>query len=375
MTREFVGTPRTMMRPREGRSADSRAQARLLGLGSSAGPIAFAQAEAEQRLGRLWNLCGESRHRWKRIIAGSGIESRGLIRPIEDVISMTTAQRMEAYEADAPELGTEAAMRALADSGMQPSEITDLIVVSCTGFSAPGLDVELVRRLGLRPDVRRCLIGFMGCFGGIVGLRQAGNICRAEPNATVLMVCVELCSLHLRDDTSDENLVASALFADGAAAAVVGGDDARIRVCGSEPETFSALSTGVSRLIDEGREGMTWRITDAGFAMTLSREVPVLLRQSIRSFVDEAVGDSESSRTFVIHPGGPGILEAVDQGLGLDGATGLEYSRRILREHGNMSSGTVLFVLEAALKAACRRPVMLLAFGPGLSLEGITLGG
>jgi predicted naringenin-chalcone synthase len=339
----------------------------LTGLATATPPLCLPQAETADRLGALWRLDGEDLDRWHRIVAGTAIETRYGVMPLEQVPALSTQARMEAYERNAPALAREAADGALRRAGIEPADVTDLIVVSCTGFSAPGLDVALVKDLGLRPTVRRVMVGFMGCFGAIIGLRTAAAMCCSDPDGVALVMCLELCSLHLRSDRSAQNQVASALFADGAAAAVVvapgmsGGQ--------SSGRALGRVTLGRGRLLPEGRDWMTWRITDAGFAMTLSRDVPAALRRSIGSIVDEVCPCRPDC--FVVHPGGAGILDAVDDGLGLGGGCGVEVSREVLRRYGNMSSATLLFVLQEALQQGYRPPALLLAFGPGLSVESL----
>ncbi len=317
----------------------------------------------------LWGLAGEDLARWERIAAGSAVECRSGVMPIEQVLHLSTAERMRVYEREAPPLAEAAASRALRGAGVAAGEITDLIVVSCTGFSAPGLDVCLVERLGLRPTVRRTVVGFMGCFGAIIGLRAALSACCANPRGVALVVCLELCTLHLRGDRDPANQVASALFADGSAAAVVA--DAKAAACPERGDPLGELTLGHSRLITRGRDWMTWKITDSGFAMTLGREVPAALRSEIASAVREA--SPVAPRTHVVHPGGPAIIDAVDAGLGLGGGSGLEAARAVLRRCGNMSSATILFVLEEVLRQGRPAPALLLAFGPGLAIESLML--
>jgi predicted naringenin-chalcone synthase len=342
---------------------------RLLGLGTATPPLCLSQAAVAQRLADLWSLRGSDLERWQRIIVGSEISTRYGVLPIEQVLRLSTEARMALYERSAPELAEAAAGRALRRSGIDPGRVTDLIVVSCTGFSAPGVDIALVDRLGLRPTVRRTVVGFMGCFGAIIGLRTAVGACRADPHAVALVLCLELCSLHLRSDRSAQNQVASALFADGAAAAVVVGAEAVDGV--GTAMSVGGVTLGYSRLIPEGRDWMSWRITDAGFAMTLTRDVPLALREHVAAIVNEA--SPQRPCFFVVHPGGAGILDAVEEGLGLRGGSGLDASRDILRRFGNMSSVTVLFVLDEALRRGYRPPALLLAFGPGLSVECLSV--
>jgi predicted naringenin-chalcone synthase len=338
-----------------------------MGLATATPPLRLTQAETAERLGDLWRLRGDELHRWRRIVAGSGIDTRHGVMPLEQVPALSTKARMEAYEQNAPALARAAASRVLSRAAIEPAEVTDLVVVSCTGFSAPGLDVALVEDLGLRPTVRRLVVGFMGCFGAIIGLRTAAAMCRSDPRGVALVLCLELCSLHLRTDRSPQNLVASALFADGAAAAVLLAPG----LAGSQSrgQALGQVTLGRGRLLAQGRDWMTWRITDAGFAMTLSRDVPAALRRSVGAIVDEVCPSRPGC--FIVHPGGAGILDAVDEGLGLGGRSGVEVSREVLRRYGNMSSATLLFVLEEAFRRGYRPPALLLAFGPGLSVESL----
>lgn len=343
----------------------------LMGLGTAVPPLRISQAEITAQMARIWNLTGRELQRWRGICENAGIEHRHGVLPIGESASLTTAQRMACYERFAPPLANAAALAALDDAGVAADRITDLIVVSCTGFSAPGLDVALCDCLGLAPTVRRNTIGFMGCFGAVTGLRAAVGACSADPHAAALVVCTELCSLHARNERDIDNQIASALFGDGAAAAIVLGPNAPERhgnACGG---AIGRVNMGHSCLLPHGREWMTWRITDAGFAMTLKREVPIALREHIAAFVADT--SDAAPRTFIVHPGGPGILDAVDDALQLHGRSGIECSRRVLRDCGNMSSATVLFVLQEAMRQNLPTPAMLLAFGPGLTIESIAV--
>lgn len=349
---------------------------RLRGMGTAVPSMRWTSQQTLENLAPIWHLRGAALDRWRRIVEGTAIDVRHGVVPPERVVHLSTAQRMALYEEHAPPLAVLAAQRALEACEVEPSEITDLIVVSCTGFSAPGLDVELTMRLGLPRSVRRTLIGFMGCYGGITGLRTAVGACAANPGAVALVVCCELCSLHVRPEPDVQNQVATALFADGAAAAIVSSAlnrDLHPHRFGTEGiAALGSLDSGASLLLDRGREWMTWRITDAGFAMTLAREVPVALRQALADFVGQACVEVPP-QTFIVHPGGAGILDAADQALGLCGGRGLDASREVLRRIGNVSSATVLFVLEEALRRQSPLPAMLLAFGPGLTLESLRL--
>jgi predicted naringenin-chalcone synthase len=367
-----------------------RPVATLCGIGLAV-PAARTQVDLAAVQADAWGLSGAERARWQRIVEGSSIERRHVVADPERWMRATTAERMCGFEEFAPELAHQAASRALQASGIEPHRVTDLVFVTCTGFAAPGVGTAIAPRLGLSSGVRQTQIGFMGCFGGILGLRAAIGAVSAEPNGVALVVCVELCSLHLRAETSPQNLVASALFADGAAAAVVAGGAHRSGRVGTReadhrgrvtlgplalgPLTLGPLTLGYSRVLHEARDAMTWRITDTGFAMTLTREVPAALEREIAACVS-----SDGVRGLVIHPGGPGIIDAVERGLHRSFAMdsidprSFEASRAILREYGNMSSGSVLFVLDRYLRDGGERPLEMVAFGPGVSIETLGIG-
>lgn len=280
--------------------------------------------------------------------------------------SPTTAQRMAAYEALAPALALRAGAAALRSGACDAGSITHLVTASCTGFSSPGVDTELVTQLGLSPGVQRTHLGFMGCHAAINALRAASAFVRAEPTSRVLVCCVELCTLHFDASGRPDGMVANALFADGAASCVVGRAERSNLRCPELRATGSLLAPG-------SRDAMTWRIGDHGFPMTLSPRVPDLIASHLRRWLGEwlaTLGRSrEEIRAWGVHPGGPRILDAAEDALGLSRG-GLVESREVLREHGNMSSPTVLFILDRLI-AAGSFPAVVLAFGPGLTIEAV----
>jgi len=367
-----------------GAGASRAGSAVLRAVGTATPCVEQEQSALGAQMSRMWGLRGSRLERWDRIVRGTGIERRRAVRPIEGIVSLSTRERMAIYEEEAPALAEAAARRALAHSGVESERITDLIVVSCTGFSAPGVDAALVSRLGLSTGVRRTVVGFMGCFGAISGLRTAVGACCAAPGGAALVVCVELCSLHIRLEPDMDNQIASALFADGAAAAVVTGDafeqssetGAADRDDAPACAPIGRVTMGASELIPEGAAWMTWRITDAGFAMTLRRQVPSAIRERMRGFLLERYGiDAPADgSSLLVHPGGAGILDAVEEATGTRGRADLESARGVLRAHGNMSSGTVLFVLEEALRRGVSAEGVMLAFGPGLTVESVGVG-
>jgi predicted naringenin-chalcone synthase len=276
-----------------------------------------------------------------------------------------TAARMRVYGQEALPLALHAARSALAASGIAGGEVTHVVTVSCTGFQAPGVDIGLIRELGLPADSERVHVGFMGCHGAINGLRVASAIAGAEPTARILLCAVELCSLHYYYAWAPKQLVANALFADGAAALV------GCAPLGDGEEAWRLTATG-SCLFPNSQHAMTWSVGDHGFEMTLSTGVPGMIETHLRPWLESwlrrmglAIGEVAS---WAVHPGGPRILSAVEAGLDLNGMA-LGTSRAVLKEHGNMSSPTVLFILDRLRRARAARPCVALSFGPGLVAE------
>ncbi|MXO71486.1 type III polyketide synthase [Alteraurantiacibacter buctensis] len=268
----------------------------------------------------------------------------------------TTATRMAVFATEAPRLALDA-IEGLGDLG----GITHLVVASCTGFMAPGLDQVIARRLGLAPDVERVSIGFMGCYAGITALRTAGHIVRSQRQARVLVVAVELCTLHLQQTDSLEGLLAMRQFADGAAAALV---------CAEGPGL--GLGAGISRVLEDSADLITWTLGDTGFAMHLSGAVPALLANALDDANLAPILAPDGVTSFAVHPGGRSILDAVERGLRLE-ADSLIVSRSVLERYGNMSSASVMFVLQDMWDQQPPDGVAI-AFGPGLALEGVRFG-
>lgn len=290
-----------------------------------------------------------------------------------------TRARMDRYETYAGEMAVRACRLAMERGGMDPESITHLITVSCTGFSAPGMDCEIISRLGLRPGVERSQLGFMGCQAVLNAVRLARAFLDADPARKVLIASVELCSLHFQYGWDPERVVSNALFADGAGALVgehgeprdprESGNSARRGGAGAGP--WIAIANG-SHLVPESAQAMTWRIGDHGFDMTLSAQVPDLIEINLGGWVDHWLDGCGLGRGdiagWAIHPGGIRILSAAEKALSLaEEATAV--SREVLAEHGNMSSATMVFLLERLMGEEGRLPCVALGFGPGLSIE------
>jgi predicted naringenin-chalcone synthase len=281
--------------------------------------------------------------------------------PENDGVGPSTGVRMERYAAEAGPMALRAARGALAEAGWPPDSITHLVTVSCTGFIAPGVDLALITGLGLRSTIERTHVGFMGCHGALNGLRVANAFTNADPTARVLLCAVELCSLHYYYGSAADKLVANAIFADGAAAVV-----------GSASSGDWSLRSSGSCLIPDSAGDMGWTVGDHGFEMMLSRRVPGLIARHLKPWLESWLSDNGLSLTEVaswaVHPGGPKIVAAVEESLELP-PKALAVSRGVLADYGNMSSPTVLFVLDRLRKENAPRPCVALGFGPGLVVE------
>jgi predicted naringenin-chalcone synthase len=324
----------------------------------------------------------ETRHTVVAELGGAEPDGEPVFYGSEDglIRNPGTGVRNDVYAREAPALLVGAARAALDASGFAPEDVTHVVTVSCTGFFAPGPDYVLVRALGLGLDTQRYHLGFMGCYGAFPALRSAAQFCAADPDAVVLVVCLELCTLHIRSSDDPDSIVAASVFADGAAAAVVSAREDGGTGPALDLDTFSTTLTS------EGEADMAWTISDHGFEMVLSSYVPQIIGTAITgalepvlSTVDGAVADpSAAIAGWAIHPGGRSILDRVESTLGLTEAQ-LVPSREVLRTVGNMSSGTVLFILRRLLHGlddvaiADGDRICAMAFGPGLTVESATM--
>ncbi|MFC7375472.1 type III polyketide synthase [Brachybacterium sp. GCM10030268] len=289
-------------------------------------------------------------------------------------LNPTTGTRNEIFAREATELYTGVAAAALeVAEGIERADVTHVITVSCTGFFAPGPDYRIVRALGLEPSVQRYHLGFMGCYAALPALRQAQTICRADPDAVVLVATVELCTLHVRTSNDPDTIVGSSLFGDGAAAAIVTGKDLPHSSPLLQLDHFETVLTPV------GEESMAWNIGDNGFEMVLGTYVPHIIDEHITGALTPLLAHDPSVaqrpyreiERWAIHPGGRSILDKVEAKLELDEGQ-LVPARETLRDFGNMSSATVMFVLRRILDEAApgaEERVCSMAFGPGLTVE------
>ncbi|MBM4075394.1 MAG: type III polyketide synthase [Planctomycetes bacterium] len=281
-----------------------------------------------------------------------------------------TFTRMDRYEKEAPLLASTAVRKALSDANVPAECVTHLITVSCSGFSAPGVDLKLIQSLGFKSTTSRTHIGFMGCHGFQNGLRVAQAFTSADPEAVVVVCAVELCSLHHQYGLDPQSVVANSLFADGAAAAV--GRAARSSAITPSQRLPGRLVESFSCVIPETEDMMTWRIGNTGFQMTLSPEVPDIITRILPGVMEDSLRkhslNTRDIRSWAIHPGGPRILKACEMALNLK-EEDLDASRSVLSRCGNMSSPTVLFVLEELHRRDFTPPCVMLGFGPGLNVE------
>ena len=318
--------------------------------------------ERSRRLFRRMAERSQIEHRWSTLQpappgANSGIDTDGFYRR---GAFPSTAERMRRYEADAPALALRAA-EGLALSAGERADITHLIVTSCTGLSAPGLDLQLAGALGLRPSVERTMVGFMGCYAALSALKLARHLVRSEPEAKVLVVSLELCTLHLQETADLEQVLTFLVFGDGAAAALVTAEP-----LGLELESFHA------EVASAAADQITWKIRDLGFDMFLSGQVPASIRAALQDGGERILkGDpAEAFDLWAVHPGGRTVLDAVEAAFALP-PQALGASRAVLRQFGNMSSATVLFVLKTLLDHPAEPGARgcAMAFGPGLTAE------
>lgn len=302
-------------------------------------------------------------HRWSVLDPDEGGASCGPLGAFYGADARTgTGARMARYAQEAPKLAL-AAIADLADRANLDG-VTHLVVASCTGFVAPGIDQIIARELGLAPSVERLLVGYMGCYAAVAALRSAHHIARSQPEARVLVVTVEISSLHLQPGGTLESLLAQLQFGDGAAAALISGDAAAPGL---------RLSRPFAHAVPESEALIQWHIGDTGFAMTLSGEVPRRIGSLLASNEGRAAllpVPADAVADWAVHAGGRSILDAVEHGLALP-ADALADSRAVLRDYGNMSSATLMFVLARKLDAPRAGTGIALAFGPGLACEGL----
>jgi len=361
----------------------------ILSFGTAVPPYQIKQNEIAQWMGASFAQRPEMSRWLRRIFANAGVETRYSCidtynLPVEQsrfapsrppCEAPTTAERMAIYERESIPLGFAAAKQALRELAQATAEsweatlasITHLVMVSCTGFFAPGLDLAVARQLSLAPTVSRTLIGFMGCAAAFNGLRTADQIVHSHPQARVLVVCVELSSLHTQPTTDRENLVAASLFADGASACVVGSPTLR-------QGNFYVIEDFHTMVKPDTNDDMIWRIGDHGFVLRLSPQIPRHLTE-VAPVALTRLFPADEPQFWAIHPGGPTIVNQLSAIFTL-APDQVAVSRAILRQYGNLSSATIFFVLDELRRTSPLRSLRVrsqsgvaMAFGPGLVIE------
>jgi predicted naringenin-chalcone synthase len=320
---------------------------------------------------RVYDASGiERRHSVVQDLDGAA-DSPLFFCPHRGTLTPTTGERNGIYVQASQRLAAETGRSLLAaNDRVSASDISHVITISCTGFHAPDPGFKLVRSLGLKPSTNRYNIGFMGCFAAFQGLQLARAICLADPAAVVMVICVEICSIHLQLDETPDNIVSASVFADGAAGALVSARPPR-----GPSYRVDDFATAVAA---KGEKDMAWTIGDHGFEMVLSRYVPAILETNLAEALQPLlprIGNYGDVRHWAVHPGGRAILDKVERGLDLPPER-FASSRHVLANYGNMSSATILFVLRHLLgepPEAREEPVVAMAFGPGITIESSLL--
>lgn len=297
----------------------------------------------------------DTRRKLSFLAKKSAIDKRHCITPdIASLLSMSLQEKMSLFHQEAVRLAKKSILANPA--WKDPASFTDIITVSCTGMQAPGIEIDLIQELGLSTEIKRYNINFMGCYASLTALRLANEICQ-RPGRRVLIVSVELCTLHFQDQFIDDYLLSNSLFADGSASVIV---------CSENQDARLSISDFESRLVPNSKDEMSWKLSPDGFLMTLSAKVPSSIKDSLH---DKALFSKDPREiTWAVHPGGKQIIDGIASVLSLDDES-VAVSRAVLRQFGNMSSSTILFVLKELLKVEKRKPIIACAFGPGLTLE------
>lgn len=282
-----------------------------------------------------------------------------------------TKSRNDTYIAEGRNLFVKTALKLLSGPELSAEDITHLVTVSCTGFYSPGPDYDIIRSLGLNPDIERYHLGFMGCYASIPALKLANRICMSEPDATVMVISVELCTLHFQARPSIDDILSASVFSDGAAGVLVSSRKPR--------KTAFRIDGFASSITKKGSEDMAWTIGDSGFDMILSAYIPKILGESLEDFLQPVLHQFDMELSDIdlwgVHPGGRAILDKVEATLSLPAQT-LAASRTVLANYGNMSSVTILFVLKELLGKQTEKQdnrTLAMAFGPGITLESALL--
>lgn len=366
---------------------DSNRESAMVAIGIANPPYKRLQSEIVEFMTLGLNLKSAERRLLKSVYKATGIEQRYSVlsdyckTPGEfdffpndvDAPFPSTAQRMKIYKDNALNLALHAIKNCLSSlDDFTINQITHLITVSCTGMYAPGIDIEIIQHLNLNSSTKRTTINFMGCYGAFNAIKIADAICKSSPDANVLIVCIELCSIHFQKNLAIDNIISNSIFADGAASILI--------QASPKYKKYFILENFHNDLLPQTSKEMAWHIGDHGFDIALSSYVPNIIQTGIGNFVYNLISQHNLKLSdidfYAIHPGGVKILEACEKALNINKEDN-KYSYQILRHFGNMSSATVLFVLKAIwddiLHHDHQKNIFSCAFGPGLTLESMML--
>jgi predicted naringenin-chalcone synthase len=357
--------------------------AAILGLGTAVPPYIYPQMDAAEKFSAILNLDEKKTAAIRQLYKNSAINKRhSILNEFNEARENWNfwgqdfpqsipgmSERNEIYKNEAPKLAYEAALKAVNNWNGNPSSLTHVISISCTGVVAPGLEFNLMQGLKLNSSVNRLGINFMGCFGAFKGLSVAQAYAKENPKNRILVVCTELCSLHLQVETDSETLIGNSLFSDGASAVIIGAEPGPTE----KPlwEIVNSHTMGVEKSLDK----MSWEASSKGYLMRLSHTVPVYLGRAIKAFTDSLLPPTLKAEEcdWPIHPGGKSILQSIEKGLQIS-SLHTQASWKTLANYGNMSSATFFFVLEELRRQEKKKEWAAgLAFGPGLSIEGVLL--
>lgn len=359
----------------------------ITAIGTANPPYKRAQLETAELITASLNLKQSEKRLLKSVYRATGIEYRHSVLPDycrtpgqfeffpndPESLFPTTSARMRIYKENALKLALTAienCVQTLDNFNIQ--EVTHLITISCTGMYAPGIDIEIVQHLNLNSSTKRTTINFMGCYGAFNGIKVAEAICKAEQNAKVLVVCVELCTIHFQKNMSLDNILSNAIFSDGAAAVLIEAQQ--------KHKKCFRLDAFYCDLLPQTNQEMAWHIADNGFDIVLSSYIPEVIESGIANFTNNLLNKYKLNMSnidlYAIHPGGIKVLQACEKSLKITEELN-KYSYQVLREFGNMSSATVLFVLKAIWNDIKHndhnKTIFSCAFGPGLTLESMLL--
>ena len=340
----------------------------LLSVATASPPHSLTQAQVTEIARELFAERFPHFDRMAPVFATAGVRTRQVARPLEWYLQPRGwPERTEAYLEVAVDLFAEAAEKALAEAGLKGPDVDIIVTVSSTGVATPSLEARAMGRMGFRPDAARVPVFGLGCAGGATGLGLAGKLAAASPGAVVLLVAVELCSLAFRlDGLSKADIVATALFGDGAAACVLRSGDGG----------FASLVHAEERTWPDTLDIMGWRIDPTGLGVIFARSIPPFARDNLRPAMEsmlqaQQLGLDDVDR-FVCHPGGVKVIQALEQSLSI-GQGDLDHERSVLADHGNMSAPTVLYVLDRARRAGLPPTSVVTALGPGFTASTVTL--